>query len=81
MKNGYQIRDQSKPHFLTFTVVDWVDVFSRKIYRDILIDSFKYCQEHKGLIVHAYVIMSNHVHVIFQADPGSLSDLLTLEGP
>jgi REP element-mobilizing transposase RayT len=75
-KAGYQIRDQSKPHFMTFTVVDWVDIFTRKIYRDIIIDSMRYCQKHKGLILHGYVIMSNHIHVIFQAETGNLSDLV-----
>jgi len=30
MKEGYVIRDQTLPHFLTATVVDWVDLFSRK---------------------------------------------------
>jgi hypothetical protein len=48
MKNGYQIRDQSKPHFMTFTVVDWVDIFTRKIYRDIIIESMRFCQKQKG---------------------------------
>jgi REP element-mobilizing transposase RayT len=76
MKNGYLIRDQSKPHFLTLTVVDWIDIFSRKIYKDILIESFVYCQQYKGLIIHAYVIMSNHIHVVFQAESGSLSDII-----
>lgn len=75
-KGGYQIRDQSKPHFMTFTVVDWVDVFTRKIYRDVLIDSLKFCQKEKGLILHGYVIMSNHIHVIFQTETGNLSDLV-----
>ena len=64
-KAGYQIRDQIKPHFMTFTVVDWIDIFTRKIYRDVIINSLKFCQKQKGLIHHGYVIMSNHIHVIF----------------
>src|SRR5690554_5693931 len=28
MKAGYRIRDQSAPHFITTTVVDWIDVFT-----------------------------------------------------
>lgn len=80
-KGGYQIRDQSKPHFMTFTVVDWVDIFTRKNYRDIVIESLKFCQKQKGLILHGYVLMrkaapSNHIHVIFQAETGNLSDLV-----
>lgn len=48
MKEGYVIRSQEAPHFMTFTVLDWVDVFTRKVYRDILWASFKFCQEQLG---------------------------------
>ena len=43
MKEGYVIRDQNLNHFLTCTIVDWVDVFSRKAYRDCVIECFEYC--------------------------------------
>jgi REP element-mobilizing transposase RayT len=74
--DGYKIRDQYAPHFLTFTVQGWVDVFTRKDYRDILLDSFTYCQKHKGLLIGGYVIMSNHVHVIWTSPDGRLSDIV-----
>ena len=64
MLDGYKIRDQFRPHYVTFTVTDWVDVFSRKIYTDILIENFKFCQNEKGLIIFGFCIMSNHVHAI-----------------
>jgi REP element-mobilizing transposase RayT len=76
MSEGYKIRDQARAHFLTFTVTDWVDIFSRKIYRDIVIDSMKYCQKEKGLLLFGYVIMSNHIHLIAQSNDGHLSDLV-----
>jgi len=76
MKEGYIIRDQSKTHFITATVVDWIDIFTRKIYRDIIIESLKYSIEYKGLIVYGYVIMSNHIHLIIQAENENLSDVL-----
>jgi hypothetical protein len=37
--DGYKIRDQSKPHYLTFTTVEWADVFTRQIYKDIIIEN------------------------------------------
>jgi len=70
---AYQIYEQDKLYFLTFQEVNWIDVFTRKRYRDIVIDSLKYCQEEKGLEVYAYVIMSNHVHMIVRSENGSLS--------
>lgn len=76
-RDGYVIRDQNAHHFLTFTVCGWIDLFTRKIYRDILLNSLQYCQHNKGLIIHAYVIMSNHVHLIVRAREGyTLSDIV-----
>lgn len=66
-KSGYVISDQNATHFLTLTVCGWIDLFSRKEYKDILIDAFKYAQLHKGLILNAFVIMSNHLHLIGRA--------------
>lgn len=76
MSSGYRIGDQHALHFLTFTIVDWIDVFTRCVYRDIVLDSFRYCQEHKGLMVHAWVIMSNHVHAILSTPENELSDVV-----
>lgn len=76
MQEGFVIRDQSLPHFITATVVDWIDVFSRKVYRDEVINCFNYCIKNKGMIVYGYVIMSNHIHMIVQSKEGKLSDLI-----
>jgi len=67
-RKGYIIHNQHAVYFLTFTVVGWIDIFSRQSYRDIVIESFKYCQLKKGLHLHAYVIMSNHIHLIVSVD-------------
>lgn len=76
MKEGYTIKDQSKAHFITATVVDWIDIFSRKNYRDCLVESLSYCVKNKGMILYGYVIMTNHVHLIIQSDNSELSGLL-----
>lgn len=73
---GYKIRNQAAIHFLTFTIVGWIDVFSRKRYRDIIIESLKYCRKEKGLRLHAYVIMSNHIHFIWSSADNNLSGLI-----
>lgn len=76
MSSGYRIGDQHALHYLTFTIVDWIDLFTRRIYRDIILDSIRHCQEHKGLEVHAWVIMSNHVHTILSTPENELSDVV-----
>ncbi len=55
MPTGYQITNQAGLYYLTFQVVDWVDIFTRQVYRDIVIDSLSYCRLSKGLLIHAYV--------------------------
>jgi hypothetical protein len=47
--DGYKIRDEFGVYYLTFAVVQWVDVFSRKTYVDIVLDSLKFCIENKQL--------------------------------
>lgn len=73
-----EIQDQYGLNYLTLTIVDWVDIFTRKECRDIVIESLKYCQEAKGLELYSYVIMSNHVHLVAKAKEESkgLSALL-----
>src|ERR1700754_4321651 len=71
---GYKIRDQFGLFFMTFTVVDWIDLFSRQLYRDILVKNMKHCRLDKNLSIGAYVIMTNHMHVIWQSKSGKLSD-------
>ena len=74
---GYKISNQNALHYLTLTIVGWVDVFTRQRYRDILLDSLAYCQRKKGLTLHAYVIMNYHIHMIAQAQvPNRVSDIL-----
>jgi REP element-mobilizing transposase RayT len=51
-------------YFVTDTVVDWVDVFTRPVYKHIILESLEYCQKNKGLIIYAWVLMSNHLHAI-----------------
>lgn len=76
MSTGHKIYDQSGLYFLTFTIVDWIDVFIKSKYMDIIIDSLKYCRQEKGLMIGAYVIMTNHVHLIVKARNNNLSDVI-----
>ncbi len=76
MPVGYQIKDQSAPHYITLQVIRWIDVFTRKKYRDILIESLVYCQIEKKLEIYAYIIMSNHVHLIVRSGIDDLSGTL-----
>jgi putative transposase len=62
--------------FTTLTVVGWIDVFTRKEYADEIIKNLNYCIAHKGLVIHEFCIMPSHIHLICQAQKGTMSDIL-----
>jgi REP element-mobilizing transposase RayT len=76
MSERYKVGDSSRPHHITLTIIDWVDVFVRPVYKDIIIDSLQYCQNHKGLIVHAFCIMTSHVHLIVSSSKNPLNEIV-----
>jgi putative transposase len=63
-------------YFATLTIVDWIDVFTRREYSDFIIENLKYCQQHKNLNIYAYVIMTNHIHLVANVTDGSLGEVL-----
>ena len=68
--SGYKIFDQEGLYFITFSVIEWVDVFTRAAFADIVVESLNFCSRNKGLAVHAWVLMPNHFHAIFSAKDG-----------
>ena len=77
MSTKYKFSNPDALYFVTFATIGWIDILTRIIYKEILLDSFRYCIKEKGLRIHSYVIMSNHVHMIIsrRGEP-SLSDIM-----
>lgn len=76
MGSTFIARNPGAIHFVTFTVHQWVDVFSRSIYVEELIKNLKFCQENKGLEIYSWVVMTNHCHMIIRASHENLSDVI-----
>lgn len=70
MGRKYAIRNTEGIYFVTFTIVNWLDVFIRDEYREIFLDSLKHCIKEKGLRIHAYCLMTSHVHLILSVEDG-----------
>ncbi len=62
--------------FVTLTIVNWIDVFTRSVYFDFIIDNLNYCQNKKGLEIYEYGIMTNHIHMICLGNEVPLSGIL-----
>jgi REP element-mobilizing transposase RayT len=63
-------------YFLTITVVGWIDVFTRRIYCEKVVESLKYCVQNKGLDIFAYVIMPSHIHLVARSLKGNLNEII-----
>jgi REP element-mobilizing transposase RayT len=63
-RSRYRIYEKEPPYFLTCTIVGWVPVFTRPDTMDIILDSWRFLQEHKRLTIYAYCILENHLHLI-----------------
>ncbi len=76
--DGYRIVEGGvSPHFVTWSLTEWLPVFSAERYCRIVTDSLAYCRAEKGLLVHAYVVMLTHVHAILAArEGGDLSGII-----
>ncbi len=76
MSRKYKFLDQRQAYFVSFATVHWVDVFTRNVYCDHVVDSLKYCQNEKGLILYAWCIMPSHVHLIMGTKDKPMQDVL-----
>ncbi len=63
-RSRYKIFDNAYPHFLTSTIVEWLPLFSNPSVVQVILDSLQFMQKHDRLIIYAYVIMENHLHLI-----------------
>ena len=68
MTKNYKSKDPGIPYFVTFTVVEWLNVFTKPEYMEILKDSLDYCRKEKGMKLYGYVFMTNHIHLVISTE-------------
>jgi REP element-mobilizing transposase RayT len=76
--SNWKITKEASIYFVTTTIVNWYPVFTSKSYFQLITDSLQYCRRNKGLNIHSYVIMLNHVHLLASVeddDPKILSSI------
>ena len=76
MSRNYKFYNPDGVYFISLAVVEWMDVFTRNEYKNILIDSLHYCQQYKGMEIFAWCIMTNHVHLVFRSAGDQKPELL-----
>jgi REP element-mobilizing transposase RayT len=76
MSRNYKFHNSEGLYFVSFAVVGWLDIFTRNEYKDLLLESLEFCQKSKGMEIHAWCIMTNHVHLIFRSIDNQKPELL-----
>ena len=76
MSRNYKFHNPEGLYFVSFAVVGWLDVFTRNDYKDLFLESLEFCQKNKGLEIHAWCIMTSHVHLVFRSIGGQKPELL-----
>lgn len=67
MSRRYKFLNKEGLYFVSFATVNWIDVFVRPIYNDIIVQSLTYCRNNLGLELYCWCIMPSHLHLIFRA--------------
>ncbi len=76
MSKKYKFTDNSKLYFISFAVTNWIDLFVREAYRNVLIDSINHCQAKKELELYGWCIMTSHIHLIIGSGGNALSNIM-----
>jgi len=64
MSEKYKFLNPEGMYFTTSTILNWIDLFTRKDYAEIVLDSLRHCEKRKGLVIHAWCLMHSHLHMI-----------------
>ena len=56
MSIKYKFRDQDELYFVTFAVINWIDLFIRNKYKQIILDSWEYCIKNNGPELYGYCL-------------------------
>jgi len=66
-RTRYKIYNDQQSHFLTMTIVEWVPLFANPEIVDILLESLRFVQKEREVVLYAYVVMEHHLHLIASA--------------
>ena len=76
MSRKYKFHDNDKLYFISYATVNWIDVFIREEYNQIIIDSWKHCHGKRELEIYGWCIMTSHVHMIIGSRKDKLEDIV-----
>lgn len=80
MSRNYKFHNPNAAYFVSFVPkafgIKWLPVFTKKEYIDIVLNCLRFCQKNKGMEIYSWIIMPNHMHLVFQSMDGQPPELL-----
>ena len=64
------VAEDYHPQFYTATIYKWLHVLESPKAKQIVLDSLSFLVKNRRIIVYAFVIMPNHIHLIWQIQKG-----------
>jgi REP element-mobilizing transposase RayT len=64
MKQQYA---QEWPQFFTATIQEWKHLLKEDKYKNIIVETLKFLVTENNVTINGFVIMPNHIHIIWQA--------------
>jgi len=66
------------PQFFTATILEWKPLLKDDTYKDIIIESLLFLKKEQNIVVYGFVIMPNHIHLIWQIQDGYKRDKIQM---
>ena len=60
--------DRGEIYFWTATINNWQHLLERDEYKNVIIDSLQYLTDEGKIDVFAFIIMPNHIHLIWRVN-------------
>jgi putative transposase len=76
MSTKYKFNKQDKLYFISFSIINWIDLFIRIEYKKIMLDSWEHCQKNKGLEIYGWCIMPSHIHMIIGTNKNNMEHIV-----
>ena len=66
------------PQFFTATILEWKHLLKKDEFKQIIVDSLLFLKKEGSIVVNAFVIMPNHIHLIWQIQDGYKQDKIQM---
>lgn len=76
MSRKYKFLNKEGLYFVSFAVVNWIDVFTRPLYNDIVVESLDWCRNNLGMEIYCWCVMPSHIHLIYCVTDNNLEIIL-----